>query len=166
MKASRRAVPDAARPGTVPTMRSTVVALTTALVSTTGLLALLAGRVARRVVTLSARVPDTTLVDVDVAAQTITLSRSADTVLPGRYGLFTTGTQSYIKLGTVLAAGTGAAVLAVGFLLFRVFDVTKPFPAGASQRLGGGVGVMIDDLIAGLYGLAVFLLLHTVVGWP
>ncbi|MEW2011811.1 MULTISPECIES: alpha/beta hydrolase family protein [Microbacterium] len=106
MKASRRAVPDAARPGTVPTMRSTVVALTTALVSTTGLLALLAGRVARRVVTLSARVPDTTLVDVDVAAQTITLSRSADTVLPGRYGLFTTGTQSYIKLGTVLAAGT------------------------------------------------------------
>ena len=67
---------------------------------------------------------------------------------------------------TVLAAGTGAAVLAVGFLLFRVFDVTKPFPAGASQRLGGGVGVMIDDLIAGLYGLAVFLLLHTVVGWP
>lgn len=67
---------------------------------------------------------------------------------------------------TVLAAGTSAAVLVVGFLLFRVFDVTKPFPAGASQRLRGGLGVMVDDLIAGLYGLGVFLLLHAVVGWP
>lgn len=104
MKASRRAVPDTARPGSANAARSVVAALATALVSASGLLALLAGRVARRVVTLSPRVPDTTLVDVDVAAQTITLSRTADTMLPGRYGLFTTGTQTYIKLGTVLAA--------------------------------------------------------------
>lgn len=102
MKASRRAVPDDARPGTVVAVRSTVVALATAFISATGLLALLAGRVARRVVTPAGRAPDTTIVDVDTAAQTITLSRSADTVLPGRYGLFTTGTQSYVKLGTVL----------------------------------------------------------------
>jgi phosphatidylglycerophosphatase A len=47
------------------------------------------------------------------------------------------------------------AVLVAGFLLFRVFDVVKPPPAGASQRLPGGVGVMIDDVIAGLYALAV-----------
>ncbi|MFI8632011.1 alpha/beta hydrolase family protein [Microbacterium sp. NPDC077663] len=105
MKASRRAVPDTARPGTAVAARSVIVALATGVVSASGLLALLAGRVARRVVTLSARVPDTTLVDVDVAAQTITLSRSDDTVLPGRYGLFTTGTQDYIKVGTVLTAG-------------------------------------------------------------
>ena len=48
-------------------------------------------------------------------------------------------------------------VLAAGFLLFRVFDVVKPFPANVSQRLGGGVGVMIDDLIAGAYALALVL---------
>jgi alpha-beta hydrolase superfamily lysophospholipase len=104
MKASRRAVPDDARTGTVVAVRSTIVALTTALVSATGLLALLAGRVARRVVVPALRVPDTTLVDVDTVAQTITLSRTDDTVLPGRYGLFTTGTQHYVKIGTVLSA--------------------------------------------------------------
>ncbi|WP_349310733.1 alpha/beta fold hydrolase [Microbacterium sp. MM2322] len=104
MKASRRAVPDDARSATIVALRSTIVALATAFVSATGLLALLAGRVARRVVTPSARTPDTTIVDVDIVAQTITLSRSDDTVLPGRYGLFTTGTKSYVKLGTVLTA--------------------------------------------------------------
>jgi len=42
-------------------------------------------------------------------------------------------------------------VLLVGFLLFRVFDVLKPPPAGAAQRLEGGAGVMTDDLWAGAY---------------
>ena len=41
-----------------------------------------------------------------------------------------------------------------GFFIFRVFDVIKPFPANISQRLRGGIGVMVDDLIAGLYALA------------
>jgi phosphatidylglycerophosphatase A len=67
---------------------------------------------------------------------------------------------------TVLVAGTGASALVVGFLLFRLFDVAKPFPAGASQRLRGGLGVMTDDLIAGLYGLVVLAVLRAVVGWP
>ena len=39
----------------------------------------------------------------------------------------------------------------LGFLLFRVFDVFKPFPAGRSQRLPGGWGVLADDVIAGAY---------------
>ncbi|HEY3190602.1 MAG TPA: phosphatidylglycerophosphatase A [Solirubrobacteraceae bacterium] len=58
------------------------------------------------------------------------------------------------------------AVLLGGFVLFRIFDVVKPPPAQASQRLGGGVGVMIDDLIAGVYALAVLVLSRAVVGWP
>lgn len=103
MKGSRRAVPEVARPSTA--LRGGVVALATALVSASGLLAILAGRIARRVVMPAARVTDITLVDVDTAAQTITLSRTADTVLPGRYGLFTSGSQDYLKLGTVLTAG-------------------------------------------------------------
>jgi len=37
------------------------------------------------------------------------------------------------------------------FILFRVFDIAKPFPIYRSQRISGGWGVVIDDLIAGLY---------------
>jgi alpha-beta hydrolase superfamily lysophospholipase len=65
--------------------------------------AFVAGRLARRVVTPAARVADTRILSLDTAAQTITLSRTDDTSLPGRYGLFTSGTESYLKLGTVLA---------------------------------------------------------------
>ncbi len=60
-------------------------------------------RMARRVVTPAVRVPDTRILSLDTAAQTITLERTADTQLPGRYGLFTSGTETYIKLGSVLA---------------------------------------------------------------
>ncbi len=54
----------------------------------------------------------------------------------------------------VLVVPPTLAIVVVAFLLFRVFDVTKPFPANVSQRLRGGIGVMMDDLIAGLYALA------------
>jgi phosphatidylglycerophosphatase A len=41
---------------------------------------------------------------------------------------------------------------AVGaFILSRVFDILKPFPAGRSQRLRGGWGIMADDVVASLY---------------
>jgi phosphatidylglycerophosphatase A len=66
----------------------------------------------------------------------------------------------------VLAFPLTVPVLAVGFLLFRVFDVVKPFPARLSERLPGGVGVMADDLVAGLYALLVLALLRLVVQWP
>jgi phosphatidylglycerophosphatase A len=57
-------------------------------------------------------------------------------------------------------------VLLSGFLLFRVFDVVKPFPANVSQRLPGGLGVMADDLIAGVYALVILMALRRIVGWP
>ena len=37
------------------------------------------------------------------------------------------------------------------FFLFRIFDIIKPFPAGRSQHLPGGWGVMVDDVFAGIY---------------
>jgi phosphatidylglycerophosphatase A len=37
------------------------------------------------------------------------------------------------------------------FILFRLFDVIKPFPARQAERLPGGFGIVADDLIAGLY---------------
>jgi phosphatidylglycerophosphatase A len=40
----------------------------------------------------------------------------------------------------------------VGFLLFRVLDVVKPWPAARFETLPGGLGVMADDAMAALYG--------------
>jgi phosphatidylglycerophosphatase A len=42
-------------------------------------------------------------------------------------------------------------LFAAGFLLFRVFDIIKPLGARQSQKLPGGWGVMVDDLLAGVY---------------
>jgi phosphatidylglycerophosphatase A len=39
----------------------------------------------------------------------------------------------------------------LGFLLFRAFDIFKPYPINRLQSLTGGVGVMMDDILAGIY---------------
>ncbi len=56
---------------------------------------------------------------------------------------------------------TGIGLLA-GFLAFRVFDIVKPFPVGAAERLPAGWGVMADDVVAGLYAYATVRLLAAV----
>ena len=38
-----------------------------------------------------------------------------------------------------------------GFVAFRVFDVIKPYPANKLEHLGGGLGIMADDVMAGIY---------------
>lgn len=45
----------------------------------------------------------------------------------------------------------GVSGALIGFLLFRVFDVVKPFPAGRFEKLHGGLGVMADDAMAAVY---------------
>ena len=49
-----------------------------------------------------------------------------------------------------------------GFLLFRVFDIIKPYPASLiDRRMRGGAGVMLDDLFAGIYAnLVLRVLVH------
>jgi len=42
-------------------------------------------------------------------------------------------------------------LLLIGFLLFRVLDTIKPYPAGRLQNLPGSAGIMLDDVVAGLY---------------
>lgn len=43
----------------------------------------------------------------------------------------------------------------LGFVLFRVFDILKPWPVRiADRKIPGGLGIMFDDLLAGLYALA------------
>jgi phosphatidylglycerophosphatase A len=50
----------------------------------------------------------------------------------------------------------------VAFVLFRFFDILKPFPVSISQNIKGGAGVVADDLIAGLYVNASLLFLSLV----
>ncbi len=50
-----------------------------------------------------------------------------------------------------------------GFVAFRVFDIVKPWPIGAlDKRVGGGMGIMIDDVVAGAMACA---LLHSIRWW-
>jgi phosphatidylglycerophosphatase A len=52
--------------------------------------------------------------------------------------------------------------LLAGFILFRGFDIIKPFPVRRLERLPGGTGIVLDDVGAGLYALIVMhALLHT-----
>lgn len=55
--------------------------------------------------------------------------------------------------------GAGWRWLVAGFVLFRMFDVVKPFPAGRAERVSGGWGIMLDDVAAGGYSLAALWLL-------
>ena len=48
----------------------------------------------------------------------------------------------------------GWRAMAAGFVLFRVFDVFKPFPADRLEKLHGGFGIMSDDAMAGVYANA------------
>lgn len=59
------------------------------------------------------------------------------------------------QLVTLAFTGAGAVAALVGFLLFRVFDIIKPYPANRFERLHGGLGIMADDLMAGVYGCVV-----------
>lgn len=51
--------------------------------------------------------------------------------------------------------------LTLGFLLFRLFDIWKPWPIGwVDRKVDGGMGIMLDDVIAGLMALAVLQGVH------
>jgi phosphatidylglycerophosphatase A len=67
-----------------------------------------------------------------------------------------------IAVGFVLGAGLVPAVAAV--VLFRLFDIWKPGPVNAAQNLPGGLGVMADDVLAGLLAGALALLGARLIG--
>jgi phosphatidylglycerophosphatase A len=55
-------------------------------------------------------------------------------------------------LVTLLLVPVSVTGALVGFFLFRLFDIIKPFPARQCERLHGGIGIMTDDVVAGIYG--------------
>jgi len=56
----------------------------------------------------------------------------------------------------------GLRNIVIAFLIFRVFDILKPPPARAAERLPGGWGVMTDDIVAGAYTAVV---MWGIAGW-
>lgn len=154
MNASRRAATPGASPRNAGVLRTAIALLAISLGAVATAIGAITLRVARRVVTPAPRVPDTRIVDLDTSAQTITLERSPDTELPGRYGLFTTGTLPYIKMGSVLTeddrtvkrkllthVGTGARLSSdaafSGWYFDRPEDLQLPF---RNELIGASVG--------------------------
>jgi len=55
-------------------------------------------------------------------------------------------------VGTLVALmGLKGLPMALAFFLFRAFDTAKPFPIRKLEGIGGGMGIMLDDLLAGAY---------------
>jgi phosphatidylglycerophosphatase A len=67
---------------------------------------------------------------------------------------------------TLALIPVGLSGALVGFFLFRVFDVIKPFPAGRLESLHGGLGVMADDAMAAIYAnISLRAVLWAMPGW-
>ncbi|MET0070467.1 MAG: phosphatidylglycerophosphatase A [Candidatus Thiodiazotropha sp.] len=68
-------------------------------------------------------------------------------------------------LAAMTFAPAGWIWIVIGFLLFRLFDIFKPWPIRwIDRRVKGGLGIMLDDLAAGIYSAGVISLLN-LTGW-
>ena len=61
----------------------------------------------------------------------------------------------------ILPATAGWKGLLAGFLLFRAFDIWKPFPVRKLEMLPGGIGIVLDDVAAGIYAMIVLSVILT-----
>jgi phosphatidylglycerophosphatase A len=99
---------------------------------------------------------------------TVTLLGVAGIYLSGRAELYLQQADSPVivideVVGQLIAlAGCPVNVYAVGLglVLFRLFDIFKPFPIGLiNARLHGGLGIVLDDVVAGLYAGLILVIL-------
>ncbi len=66
----------------------------------------------------------------------------------------------FSEMVIVLGTRSGWLWLLLGFVFFRLFDIAKPWPIGwLDRRVSGGFGIMIDDVLAGVYAWLVLFLL-------
>jgi len=66
---------------------------------------------------------------------------------------------------SVLLLPKSLLLFAVAFVLFRALDIVKPFPARQAEALPGGVGIVTDDLVAGIYTNILLRVMLLVQGW-
>lgn len=60
----------------------------------------------------------------------------------------------------VFLSSSSIGAVVIGFVLFRLFDIFKPYPIRRLEKLPGGLGVMSDDALAGVYAAVLLLFLH------
>lgn len=109
-----------------------------------------------------------TTIHVSIAAAIIAISATLICIALGAFAEQKFGRKDPSQVVIDEVAGQGVALLFIpafaietfwratltlgaAFILFRVFDILKPPPAYRMQRLKGGLGVVVDDLFAGLY---------------
>jgi phosphatidylglycerophosphatase A len=73
-------------------------------------------------------------------------------------------TGLWIALAPLVFWPRGAPWIFAGFMLFRIFDIAKPWPVSwADRKVTGGLGVMLDDVFAGIYAALALILLQQLV---
>ena len=102
------------------------------------------------------------LVGVWAATRTETLSGTKD---PGKVVIDEVAGQmiALVPLGLDIRSGWWNALVA--FLLFRLFDIIKPYPCRHLEKLPSGLGIMADDIVAGIYaalGVALIVMIQWV----
>ena len=70
--------------------------------------------------------------------------------------------QLIAVLPLAIFSGWTIKAVIVSFILFRFFDIVKPYPASKFEALKGGLGIMCDDLVAGAYAAVIVSILLTV----
>ena len=93
-----------------------------------------------------------TLAGTWAATRTEQLSGRKD---PGKVVVDEVAGQLIALFPLTLFARWSTLVVIVSFILFRFFDIVKPYPANKLQELSGGAGVMFDDLVAGVYAAVI-----------
>lgn len=73
-------------------------------------------------------------------------------------------TLMFIPAGICNCAMTTMGAVLGCFFLFRAFDILKPWPAGAMQKIAGGWGILLDDILAGIMGGIALLIILRVMG--
>jgi phosphatidylglycerophosphatase A len=81
---------------------------------------------------------------------------------PGKVVVDEVAGQLIALFPLALFAHWSTGIVILSFILFRFFDIVKPYPANRLQELDGGIGIMFDDLIAGVYGAVVVSIISTV----
>lgn len=103
-----------------------------------------------------------TVLGIWAASRTEKLTRRKD---PGRVVVDEVAGQMIALLPlTLFAVWPWQVEVIVSFILFRFFDIVKPYPAKQLEALHGGLGIMCDDLIAGAYAAGVTAVLMAVLG--
>ena len=65
----------------------------------------------------------------------------------------------------LLSGNLNPLMIFAGFILFRLFDILKPYPINKLESLPGGLGVMADDILAGVYAAACLSIIVTIIAF-